>query len=707
MLTMSKSRLFAAGALWAFTGAAFAQDQAVDAAATATVPDAPPAADAPAPEALSDQSASGGGSGSWFSDIDFSFGGFIRPEVSFKSSSQENANNQRGNPYNGVAQTRQAGDPTTGFGPILAGSALTNSAAVGGTVAGLFSALPVVNGQIPVTDQVARPVSNANNVFNLHILRAEAEVGMTITHDLKMIGRIRAIGDFGQYSDFNGGSLNSLQGGISGGDPALYGGAPNYFQYRVEHNKHPNPLEIAGPNYMAYFSTLILDYNHGPLNVRVGNQAIAWGQAIFFRVLDVVDGLDLRRHSVLDYAQEEFADKRVPAPAIRIGYQFSDEILADAYFQKFQPTIYGNPNTQYNVIPVQFTVHDRYDDYANKYSYGLRLKANFGQWGFQAIAVRRWNPDGVFRWTASGVDKNLPNTNIFGIAENTLHNGTTGPSTGAILAQTPFEASPGGVYSANEWFHYAAMVRLNGITGLNAAVNDFAPATTQLLASPVNDFQSAHNELDTFFIASGGSLRGHIERKFFQEYNFGGGVSYVVDGEPGTILDQLIINLETTYTPNRTYTSPDLGKGFLRSNDWVSALVMEKYHRFTQAFPATYFVFQAMHRTKDDLFGRSLKGYGGGDNNVSTGVGGGANYLVFAFQQPFPQDIYRIGFAVLGDPRGSVLVQPGIRWQITGKWQLSAFYTYINDRLGSNPNSTLLGNLQWANEGTLRLSYQF
>ena len=96
-----------------------------------------------------------------------------------------------------------------------------------------------------------------------------------------------------------------------------------------------------------------------------------------------------------------------------------------------------------------------------------------------------------------------------------------------------FEASPSGVYSADEWFEYAAMVRLDGVAGLNAAINDFSPATTNLLASEVNTFDQAHNQLDTFFIASGGSLRGHIERKYFQETVLGLGVSYVVEAEPG------------------------------------------------------------------------------------------------------------------------------------------------------------------------------
>jgi len=659
------------------------------------------------------------GSGGWFHDMDVSFGGFIRPEVAFSTSNQENPNNQRGNPYNVISAPRQA------YVPPNSGSALFSAL---GLPISLplplnWSSIPVPN--VPLvatgTDTVTRPFAPSNNAFNLHILRGEGELGVKLTNDLKFITRVRALGDFGHYSDFRAPSAcNSITGCIDGGNPALYGGAPNYFQYQVDGNKHPNPLEWAGPNYLVYFPTMILDYNHGPLNVRLGNQSIAWGQAIFFRVLDVVDGLDLRRHSVLDYAQEEYSDKRVPSPALRIGYQLTDDILADGYVQKFQPTVYGNPNTQYNIIPVQFTVHDRYsdneDDKWTKLSYGMRLKANLGQWGFQAVATRRYNPDGVFRWTASGVSKNLPGTttggapNLLGTAVN-LANATSGGA-GKALAGTPFEASPGGVYSASEWFHYASMVRLDGIQGLNAAINDFQPSTTKVFASPVQNYQQAVDELNTFFIAAGGDLRGHIERDYFQETVLGLGTSYVVDGEPGSILDQLIINVEGSYTPARVYTSPTLGKDFQHSNDYVGALVMEKYYRFSDAFPATYFVLQYMHRTRDDLFGRSLKGYGGTDTydaNATTGNPGvtNANYVVFAFQQPFPQDIYRVGFATLYDPRGGILVQPGLQYKPNGHWSIDGFYNYINDRLSGNPNNNLLGGLAFGNEFTLRVSYQF
>ncbi len=656
--------------------------------------------------------------GSLFEHVDFSIGGFIRPEVAVQATDTENPYNQGGNPYNNISVARQAYVPPTSGTTVINGALATlgSNIRLPPVAVGTWTSL-AFPGQ---ADSIRRPIDNSNNVFNLHIVRGETEIGIKFGNDLKLIGRLRVIAEPGHYSDFNAAAVNDIYGGISGGQPALYGGAPNYFQYIVEGNKHPVPLEWAGPNYMVDFPALVFDYNHGPLNVRIGNQSIAWGQALFFRVLDVPNGLDLRRHSILDYAQEEFSDKRVPSLGIRIGYQATDEILADAFAQKFQPTIFGNPNTQYNVIPVQFTVQDQYhnqglDDFA-KLNYGLRLKGNFGQFGFQAIAVRRYNPDGVFRWTASNVNKDLPNfysdgrNNLVGAIVNLTNGGNAGPQ----LAGTPFEASPGGVYSADEWFHYAGLVRLDGIKGLNAAINEFQPSTGRVFASPVENYEQAFAELNTFFIASGG-LRGHIAREYFQETVLGLGGSYVTEAEPGSVWDQIVINVEGSYTPNRTFTSTALSRNYPRKDSIVGALVLEKYHRFTPAFPATYFVLQYEHRTKDDLFGRLLSGYGATDAgtydaNATTairGVKGGANYVVFAFQQPLPQDVYRFGFATLYDPRGGILVQPGVQYKPSHKWSFDLFYSYINGHLYGKPNNNLLSTVDFADEITARVGYQF
>lgn len=675
---------------------------------------------ASAPLAAVAEDGSGGSPGffsSLFENVDFSIGGFIRPEVSIKATDTENPYNQGGNPYNHIPAGRQAFVPPTSTTTAINGvlGTLGSNIQLPNQTVGTWTSL-AFPGQ---ADTITRPINNSNNVFNYHVVRGETEIGIKFGNDLKFIGRVRAIGDFGHYSDFSGGDVSNVYGGISGGQPALYGGAPNYFQYIVEGSKRPNPLEIAGPNYMVDLPAFLFDYNHGPLNVRVGNQTIAWGQALFFRVLDVPNGLDLRRHSVLDYAQEEFADKRVPSLAIRVGYQVTDEILADSFVEKFQPTVFGNPNTQYNVIPVQFTVQDQYHnqglDGFDKVNYGLRLKGNFGQFGFQAIASRRYNPDGVFRWTTSNVNKNLPNTyqngsnNLIGQIVNTANGGNSG----AQLAGTPFEASPGGVYSADEWFHYAGLVRLDGIQGLNAAINEFQPSTGRVFASPAANYAEAYNELNTFFIASGG-LRGHIAREYFEETVLGLGASYVTEAEPGSVWDQIIINLESSYTLNRTYTSTALSHNYPRKDSSVSALVIEKYHRFSQSFPATYFVLQYEHRNKDDLFGRLLSGYGASDAgtydaNATTAVRGisQANYVVFAFQQPFPQDVYRIGFATLYDPRGGILVQPGIQYKPSSKWSFDLFYSYINGHLGGNPNNNVLSTADFADEVTARIGYQF
>lgn len=642
--------------------------------------------------------------GGLFDNMDFTFGGFVRAEVAAKTTGDENPNNQRGNPFDSRSELRT---------PVLPPA--SDQALVGNLNAGLGTALSVppigtwANAvPLPLASSVTRPVAPANNFFNYHILRAEGEFGWTITQHFKMVGRLRAIGDFGDYSNFNAPSLGGLQGGISGGNPALYGGAPNYFQYQVEGDKHPLPLELDGPNYQAYFPALFVDYTQGPLNVRVGEQTIAWGNAIFFRVFDTANGIDFRRHSILDYEQEEYSDKRVPAPAIRVNYQLNDNVLIDGYVERFTPTVYGNPNTPYNVIPSQFTVHDDYADYENKLSYAIRVTADFGDWSLEGFAGRRYNPDGVFRWTASGVNKALPYTSPLGAAVNLTNVASGAPDAGPALAGTPFEVAPGGVYSPTEWFHYAGLARLNGVSGLNASIDDFQPSTGQVYASDVSSYQGAYNELSTFFTAAGGSLRGHIARDYFQEYNFGLGAGYTTEGEPGSLLDQLLIHVEVSYTPDRTYTSPDLNTNFLHQNDWVGALTLEKYYRFTTAFPATYMVFQYMHRTRDDLFGRSLEGYGGTDTKASPGVSGGANYIVFAFQQPFPRDIYRIGFAALYDPRGGILVQPGVQWKINTQLSVDAFYTYINDHIGgTNPNNNLLGGTQFGNEMTLRVAYQF
>lgn len=592
------------------------------------------------------------------SSIGVSFTGSLRLDMAIRTTDRENIVNQRGNPFNGR--------PVARSGPVAP--------------------------MLPPPDVVARNGQPADNDFNLQQLRGEFDMDVNFTSNWRAFARLRAIYELGEYDEFDPDAVGSQAVGFNSQEP-------EYFEYDdFDDGGSQNPLEEAGENYLIDLPALYLDYQRGALLVRTGNQQIAWGQALFFRVLDVPNGLDLRRHLFLDYAPEEYADERISALGIRATYQLTQAWELDSFVQKFQPTIYPNPNTPYNAIASQFSIHDDYDDVENKLNYGARIKGQLGKWGLQFIATQRYNPDGVFRWTESNVDRDIP--------------GLTG--SGALVAQTPFEVDTTGVWSADEWFTYAGNARLDGIQGPNTIIREF-PAAGMLGATEQPDFESASDQLDLFFQLAGGAalgqssggFRGHIVREYFQEEIYGAGASYVFAGAPGSITDQLIVNFEATFTPDKKFTEKSLSRFYTEDDEWVMALVMEKYQRISERFPATYFVFQAIHKTQSDLFGRHLDGMGGDIDQGPQGISGGFNAMVFAFQQPFPNLIWRADFAALYDLRGGILVQPAIRWSPSTSIIAEAYYNYFDGDLGGDPNENIMQTLDYADELGIRLRYQF
>lgn len=693
--------------------------------------------------------------------INFSYSGYLRLEAAY-SFGDENPNNQGGNYFNDKTLHRSPFLPPH-FTPVLSD-----------TVAPTWTSVPA---DFAYGDDLRRGdlVPSTDNDFNYSILRAEVESQIRFNRNWRIVTRLRAIYDPTIYDEFDARSVDNLsqydQGGIQSGpwaDPALYQGRPNYFEYSVADGKggfkSGNPVEISGRNYMVDLPAALVEYNYRDLNIRVGNQQIAWGQSIFFRVFDVPNGLDLRRHSILDRAFEEFSDKRVPMLSARLTYQLTDNILFDSYVGKFQPSIYGNPNTPYNIIPAQFTVQDRYvtGGYDDDLVGGFRIKGDYGQWGFQLGYANRYGTEGVFRWTETGVEQPLYD----GVGPNILGTGDlvsgipiigglldsqaslgavvmlgydlkspvgTGlcpvdsydpetynasvcrmfESTSEALAYAPFHTGAGGVYTAEEWFRYAAEVRLDGIAGLNAAINEF-PGVQDVYASPVANAAEAEAELGTILIATGGSARGHIAREYFREHNFMFGGSYVINSE-NNFLNQLIINIEAQYTPERTYTNPSLSKDYIKQDELVVSVVLDKWHRFLPNFPGTYIVMQALHRNRADLVGRHLSGMGGKtldqldpeDTRSTSPITHGSTYAVFGFTQPWPNKVYELEFATLLDAEGGAFIQTGLRWNPGHGVTVEGFYNYINDSLWGNKYDNLLSTLGFADEFTLRMSYQF
>lgn len=558
---------------------------------------------------------------------DYNVQGFIRQEPAIKLTDEENPYNQQGNIYNGVTVTQDSS--------LL---------------------IPAPGAGVSTT---TRPIGGADNTFNLMATRLEVDFQANFNSNWNGFARFRG---YFQPDIFD-----------SHGDP-------EFFETDLWSGGRGTFLEANGRNYMVDLPALYLDYSDGPLWLRFGNQQIAWGESLFFRVLDVPNGLDLRRHLLLDLVAEEFADERVAAPGIRGSYRVNNDIEIEGFTQLFSPSVLANPDTPYNVIPSQFTIHQQegFDDAEWSANVGGRLQAQVGDLALQAIAVNRRNPDGVFHWTDSG---------------------------DPVLGGTPFSMSSTGVYSAQEWFTYAGMARLNGFTGFNTAIREFQPATGGLGAFEAPNQTLAAAELDYFFQALG-PLRGHIARVYPRENIFGVGANYVVGAGPDSFFDQLVIRSEFTWTPDKVFTSPDLSQSHIEEDEYVASLVFEKYHRFSQEFPATFMVLQYLFKSESDMFGRHLDGMGATGARTS-GLPSGEdsfNAVAFAVQQPFPNLIWRADFSVLYDLNGGALIQPGLKWKPNEAWTAEAF---ANITMSDGGNDDIIDTIDWADELTFRITYQF
>jgi hypothetical protein len=421
------------------------------------------------------------------------------------------------------------------------------------------------------------------------------------------------------------------------------------------------------------------------------------------------------------------------APGLRVTWQATDTVVSDFFVQQFIPTIVPNRDTPYEAIDSRFTVHDRYtsNGYDNKLNFGVRLKGEYGNFSLQAMYVNKMDQVGWFRFTPSGVNKKLPESNALGASFNRyceLALGSPlGQGCGPQLAQLPFDVAPAGVHSAEEWHWASTHQKLDGYGAFNGIIEDFAPLPESMLLVRADTVEQEVNQLNLLFMASEG-LRGHIERNYNRQQVFGLGAGYVTEGEPGSFLDQIVLNVEAAYSPDRVLTSPDVRRHPPEVDDLQAGLVAEKYHRFSQTFPATYLVFQYLWSKETDLIGLRNGGYGAEQYSIQgiqldkdvpvssdprsfTHKGGGvahANYAVFAALQPTDAYVWEYSAAVLVDVQGGLLFQPGIQWKPRGNMTVNLFYNYINDHVwGNNSNRNVMSLLDYANELGIRVGYQF
>lgn len=731
------------------------------------------------------------------SAIDWNVTGFVRQEIAYSIASQENPNNFGGNPMNNRINTHIT-HPTFGSGNNANAPTSVYVDARGnrgGVFAAGLAALPAGANTSQAVDchfSHERKVAGATGAFGRRHL-AGTNPGV-IFPGIGFAGACPGAGntdyipdnllpnDQGKSEDINFNTFNSrmeidVQAKFNREFSAYmkfrayFDATRNFTDSRIgDHyggtaflgDRRGTYTEVSGSDYILDIPALYLDWNRGPLWIRLGNQVIAWGEAYFFRTMDVANGLDLRRHLTLGPGAEEYQDQRIASPGIRVSYTFDNGWELDAFAQMFSPTVLPGQNSPYNLIPTagaRLKEDSGLDDAENAINYGMRITMPFGESDFTGILgwVNRRNPDGVFRsvdaqpFWAGNVNTGCANQhndtlNVlggalgFGNTVGQINTGLAGFGNGLDPFPTldtrarnmengcgsPFSPDPTGTPSLQYW---KAMQtgRLDHSEYLTKVINQWPAA--EWAVRDIFGFGNEQSFADTFrtieaFRSTYGPYIQWVGREFKRENIFMVGGNYIITmDDPNSIFDQMIIRGEVAVTPNKRLTN-DLALDYTKVDDVVSALILEKYHRISDAFPATYFVAQWMHRTSTDLFGRDL------DNNDTPDIGkfidpitgeftaaaldpaaaaprgtSNANYVVFAFQQPFPNLIWRFDMSVLVDVAGGYLVQPGLRYRPSADWQWDLYATIIESP-GAD-NDTITETLDWADEFFVRLTYFF
>jgi hypothetical protein len=606
--------------------------------------------------------------------FDLQISGFVRQEIAVKITGQRNIyNSTSGNLFSGTQQPSEYG--LQAFTGVNSGGTNVN---------------------------LTRPASlSKDNTFNQFDTRFELNLDSHLNDSLTAHIKIRGVYD----------EIGRVEDAFRGSN--FFGGNLGY-----GHNSGGNLLEVTSKEAMLDLPSAYVDYNNGALWLRAGNQQIAWGEALFFRVADQVDGIDLRRHSVLGVAAEEYSDTRVPSPGLRGSYHFEGDAdwTIEAYTQKFQPTVLPGLNTPYNPVASQFYIDDRegYDKVSGEMNFGARITGNIGanaDYGVTAFAIMEHDPNGVFKWAASR---------------------NAGPLEGTPIPGTAFTINPTGVYSTQEWYTYAAASRLDGIGGLDTALNNFpiGAADNALLAANCGANLSGAGAISTngsnstcildAFYAADGFLSGYLSREYPWQNVWGASINHIFEGEPDSFLDQLIARAEVSYTPHKKFTATDLGS-YVARDEAQLAIILEKYYKFSTEFPATYLVGQYLHKTQSDIFGRidtgcdqTLPTITGTPGTASYSVVGhspkgcqGSNYVAFAFQQPSPTLKYRFDGTMLTDLQGGWLFQPGVKFKPSEHLQFDLYANLIYSTASENHYTNFAQGAEFAREIFARATYYF
>ncbi|MFH0814415.1 MAG: DUF1302 family protein [Pseudomonadota bacterium] len=201
-----------------------------------------------------------------------------------------------------------------------------------------------IGGQNPNNNQF-RPLSEGNHKVNMFRNMLQLELNYAASDTFSLFSKIKYI--------------NESSGGLDS----------NLRQYEAFPLEYPGDLKLEDDDNMAQIQELYADLTMGPLWLRLGKQQVSWGQTDGFRLLDVINPLDLSWRLIFDAMYEGHDNVRESLWMVRANYNipcitFVDNPQLELLILpgKFVGDQLASDGAPYNVLPTVVKVHEEQPD---------------------------------------------------------------------------------------------------------------------------------------------------------------------------------------------------------------------------------------------------------------------------------------------------------------------------------------------------------
>ncbi len=410
-----------------------------------------------------------------------------------------------------------------------------------------------------------------------------------------------------------------------------------------------------------------VDLKKAGFNLRLGKQRIVWSPMIFVRVLDTIDALDYRRHSIWGPVYEGFDDQRIGQWTANLTYQIPqfNQHLTNSSLQAFispdfEPAIFPAQGSAYSMFSSAFV----FNDAANIAT--ARRKLVYGAaWNGTLHSER-----GLTRFLAGDFDLSLnfvATPQLNGVPEYTL---ATGPN--AIIG-TPYILDTHGFANNTQWRNAALR---NHIIGLND--HNLGPTVDSVFHVPAPFYANPF---------AAGPIDVAATNVYPRIYTFGGSIQhtfkYIGTGR-----------LEITYTPAKEFRWSWRPDSVFDGELAIAGMFRREFNWPAEKLSPTLLQMEYWYKSRSDFFDRYASSYEERD----------LPYSAMLVEQPLLGQTLLFDNSVMLDVSqgGGVWLQPGMRYQPGNHWSYETFYN-----LFWGGQRDMFGEFSSFDEIFMRVSYRF